>query len=189
MKNGRKGFRPGQRWNLIWTKVPGDCSLKSMKNPNFLVQVLPVLTITLFIVFFIVYKILSRIRNQAKGNPSGGKFSEFKPAPPEKTPFIDRLKLECPAIIEQSQGYTKVGIKELSLIGAFVTCPHPLPVGDNFQIKLIIKKGKSLTLTADVLWNNLNVPQDQIVNRGMKIRFLQVSDDERRILKDIVSSS
>jgi hypothetical protein len=158
-----------------------------MKNPNFMVQVLSVVTITLCIVFFIILKILSRIKNQARGNPDGGKLAEFKPAAPEIMPVVERLKLECPAIIERSQGFTKVGVKEITLIGAFVTCPHPFPVGDKFQIKIIIEKEKSLALEADVLWNNLNVPPDQVVIRGMKIRFLQVSDDERRNLKDIIS--
>ena len=159
-----------------------------MKNPNFLVQVLPFLTITLCIVFFIIFKILSRIKNQAMGNPDGGKLAEFKLAPPETMPVVERLKLECPAIIERPQGFTKVGVKEITLIGAFVTCPRPFPVGDKFQIKIIIENIKSLSLEADVLWNNLNVPQDQVVRRGMKIRFLQVSNDDRLMLTDIVSN-
>ena len=159
-----------------------------MKNPNFLVQVLPFLTITLCIVFFIIFKILSRIKNQAMGNPDGGKLAEFKLATPETMPVVERLKLECPAIIERPQGFTKVGVKEITLIGAFVTCPRPFPVGDKFRIKIIIENIKSLSLEADVLWNNLNVPQDQVVRRGMKIRFLQVSNDDRLMLTDIVSN-
>jgi hypothetical protein len=70
-----------------------------------------------------------------------------------------------------------------------VTCPKPLPVGDNFQIKIIFEKEKFLTLKADVLWNNENVPQDKVVARGMKVRFLQLTPDERQILKDIVWGS
>jgi hypothetical protein len=71
--------------------------------------------------------------------------------------------------------------------GAFVTCPKPFPIGETFQIKIIFEKEKSLALNADVLWNNNNVPRDQIVARGMKVRFLQLSKDERQFLKDIVA--
>ena len=159
-----------------------------MKNPNFLVQVVPIFTLILCVVFFMIYKILSRIKNQALGHPDGGKLADFKLATSKKRPAIERLKLECPALIERSQGFTKVGIKEITLNGAFVTCPKPLPVGETFQIKIIFEKEKSLALTADVLWNNSNVPQDQIVARGMKVRFLQLSDDERQFLKDILST-
>ena len=160
-----------------------------MKNPTFLVQVLPILTITLCLVFFIIYKILSRIKKQAQAHVEGGKSEVFKPATRTRMPSVERLKLACPALIERPQGFTKVGIKEITFNGAFVTCPKPLPVGDNFQIKIIFEKEKSLTLKADVLWNNDNVPPDQVVSRGMKIRFLHLSRDERLLLQDILVSS
>lgn len=160
-----------------------------MKNPNFLVQVLPVLTFTLFIVFFIIYKILSRIKNQAKGHPDGSKFSEYKLTTPQKMPSIDRVKLDCPAIIERSRGFTKVGIKEISPVGAFVTCPHPLQMGEAFLIKIFFEKENSLVIKADVIWNNNNVPQDQIIARGMKVRFLDISDETRQMINDIVSAT
>ena len=79
-----------------------------MKNPNFLVQVLSILTIILCVVFFIIYKILSRIKSQAMGHPDGGKLADFKLATPNKSPAVERLKLECPALIERPQGFTKV---------------------------------------------------------------------------------
>jgi hypothetical protein len=159
-----------------------------MKNPSFLIQVLPILAIILCVVFFIIYKILSRIKNQAMGHPDGGKLADFKLAAPNKRPAVERLTLKCPALIERSQGFTKVGIKEISINGAFVTCPRPFPVGETFQIKIIFDKEKSLALQADVLWNNDNVPQDQVVTRGMKVRFLQLTEDERLFLREIIST-
>jgi hypothetical protein len=159
-----------------------------MKNPNFLVQILPVLTIILFIVCFVIYKVLARIKNQAQGNPDGGRLAEFKLATAQSMPEIERLKIECPAIIERPQGLTKVGIKEITINGAFVTCPKPFPVGESFQIKIIFENDQPLLLNADVLWNNTNVPQDQIVARGMKVRFLQITEDERQILNELVSN-
>ena len=160
-----------------------------MKNANFLVQVLPILTISLCIVFFIIYKILTRIKNQAKGYTDRGKPADFKLAAPGKKSAIERRTLKCPALIERSQGFTKVGIKEISLNAAFVTCPKPFPVGETFQIKIIFDREKSLTLQADVLWNNDNVPQDQVVARGMKVRFLQLTGDELLFLKEILSAA
>ena len=160
-----------------------------MKNPGFLFQLLPIFAIILCVVFFIIYKILSRIKNQAMGRPDGGKLADFKLATPDKRPAVERLKLECPALIVRSQGFTKVGIKEITLNGAFVTCPKPFAVGDTFQIKILFDTEKSLVLQADVLWNNDNVPQDQIIARGMKVRFLQLTEDERLFLQEIISTS
>jgi len=160
-----------------------------MKNPNSLVQVLPILTLTLGALFYIVYKILARYKDQARGNPDSGKSTELKLAAPNKMPAVERLKIKCPAVIERPQGFTKVGIKEISINGAFVTCPQPFPLGETFQIKIIFAKEKSLVLKADVLWNNNNVPRDQIVARGMKVGFLRLSEDERQFLKAIVSAT
>jgi len=143
----------------------------------------------LCIVFFIIYKILSRIKNQATGLPDGYKLTETKHVTPAKMPQVERLKLACPALIERSQGFTKVGIKEITINGAFVTCPKPLPVGEAFQIKIIFEKEKSLALKADVVWNNYNVPQDQIVARGMKVRFLHLTGDDQLFLKEVLSTA
>ena len=160
-----------------------------MKNPTFLVQVLPILTISLCVIFFIIYKILSRVKNRAKAHVEGGKSADVKLVAQTKMLAVERLKLACPALIERPQGFTKVGIKEITINGAFVTCPKPLPVGENFQIKIIFEKEKSMTLRADVLWNNDNVPPAQVVSRGMKIRFLQLSQDERLFLQDMLAAS
>ena len=160
-----------------------------MKNPNFLILVLSILTITIGAVFIIIYKIFSRFKNQTRANPDGDKLADFKLSAPKRMPVVERLNLECPALVERPQGFTKVGIKEISLNGAFVTCPRPFPIGEAFQIKIFLGAEKSLTLKADVLWNNSNVPQDQVVARGMKVRFLQLSDDERQILKNIVADT
>lgn len=160
-----------------------------MKNPNFLILVLSILTITISVIFIIIYKILSRFKNQTKANPDGGKLADFKLSAPTRMPVVERLKLECPALIERPQGFTKVGIKEISINGAFVTCPRPFPIGETFQIKIFFEAEKSLALKADVLWNNNNVPPDQIVARGMKVRFLQLTGDERLFLKEIFSTT
>jgi hypothetical protein len=158
-----------------------------MKDANYLIQILSIFTITLCAFIFVIYKILSRIKHQAQKNPNGGRLAKFKLATPEPMPVIERLKIECPAIVERSQEFTRVGIKEISINGAFVTCPKPFPIGEIFQIKIIFEKEKSLVLEAEVIWNNMNVAADKIVARGMKIRFLYLSDPARRALEKLVT--
>jgi hypothetical protein len=43
-------------------------------------------------------------------------------------------------------------------------------------------------LNAEVVWSNANVPEDKIVNRGMGIRFINNSDDDRKCLNDLITS-
>ena len=54
---------------------------------------------------------------------------------------------------------------------------------------ILCEEEKSLALKADVLWNNNNVPRDQVVARGMKVRFLQLTGDEQLFLKEILSTT
>jgi hypothetical protein len=83
----------------------------------------------------------------------------------------------------------KVGIKELTINGAFITCPNPFPVGESFPIKILLNDRQPQTFTAEVLWNNQNVLEEEIVTRGMKVRFLQLSEDDRLIINNIISGN
>ena len=78
--------------------------------------------------------------------------------------------------------------KEITLNGAFVTCPRPLMVGETFRIKIIFENQNPLTLEADVIWNNNNVPGNQVVARGMKVRFLKLTDENRILLNEMFAA-
>jgi hypothetical protein len=82
----------------------------------------------------------------------------------------------------------KVGIKELTSSGAFVTCPDPFPVGESFPIRILLSDHTSQTFNAEVIWNNRNVLEEEVITRGMKVRFLQLSDSDRKMLDEIISS-
>jgi hypothetical protein len=45
-----------------------------------------------------------------------------------------------------------------------------------------------LTVNAEVVWSNINVPDEKIVNRGMGIRFIQVTEDDREFLSEMISA-
>ena len=81
----------------------------------------------------------------------------------------------------------KVGIKELTTNGAFVTCPHPYPIGESFPIKILLNDRDPQTFKAEVVWNNRNVLEEEIVTRGMKVRFLKLSDSDRKMINEILA--
>jgi hypothetical protein len=43
------------------------------------------------------------------------------------------------------------------------------------------------TFNAEVVWNNLNVLEEEVVTRGMKVRFLKLSEQDRRIIDEVIS--
>jgi len=40
-----------------------------------------------------------------------------------------------------------------------------------------------VSATAEVVWSNANFPEDKVVNRGMGVRFLKMSDKHIRIVR------
>jgi hypothetical protein len=81
----------------------------------------------------------------------------------------------------------KVGIKELTTNGAFVTCPHPFAIGESFPIKILLNDHDPQTFNAEVVWNNQNVIEEEIVTRGLKVRFLKLSDSDRKMINEIMA--
>ena len=66
--------------------------------------------------------------------------------------------------------------------------PNPPPIGEMFPVKIIMENQEPLKFEAEVLWNNINVSADKIIHRGMKVRFLQLSNDDRKTLYEIIST-
>jgi hypothetical protein len=159
-----------------------------MDSPQLITKILPIVTIILAFVFFIALKLTSRFKSRALGKPDGKNIPDFRIAVNHKKQNRDRIKLKCPALVERPRGIMKTSVKEITLNGAFLTCPNPLPIGEAFQVKIFIANHHPLKFDADVLWNNRNVSVEKIVSRGMKIRFLQLSNNERLTLEKIISN-
>ena len=79
-------------------------------------------------------------------------------------------------------------LKDISLGGAFVVCPNPLPLSEKFRISIEPPEQTSLELNAEVVWSNANVPDDKIINRGMGIRFINNPDEARNRLNSVIAS-
>ena len=100
-----------------------------------------------------------------------------------------RVAISWKADIETSQGTIDAQLKDISLGGAFVVCPSPLALSDKFRISIDIPDQDALTLNAEVVWSNVNVPDDKVVNRGMGIRFTNNSAEDRNRLATAIMGS
>jgi hypothetical protein len=99
-----------------------------------------------------------------------------------------RLSVSWNASFAAPHGPARAQLKDISLGGAFVVCPAPLPLSDRFQIVIELPDGTPLALNAEVVWSNANVPADMIVNRGMGVRFIDNDASKRRRLTDAISA-
>ena len=159
-----------------------------MEGKSSIIQGLPFITIILALLFFIILRVIARFKKQALGESPGKSIPNFQFEAKAEESLPERVQLKCPALIDKSKGVMKVGIKELTTNGAFVTCPHPYPIGESFPLKILLNDREPQTFNAEVVWNNQNVIEEEIVSRGMKVRFLQLSAEDRQMINDILSS-
>ena len=99
-----------------------------------------------------------------------------------------RVEIKWSVRIETAQGSKDGMTKDVSLGGAFISCSEPLPLGEIFPLTINAPGHEAKTVTAEVVWSNINVPEDKVVNRGMGIRFVQISDEIRKYLNEAISS-
>jgi hypothetical protein len=152
-----------------------------------LIQSLPLISIILALLFFIFFKLVSRYKKQALGDADSKSMQNLQFDVQAQTAQAERVQLKRPALIEKAAGVMKVGIKELTSSGAFITCPHPFPVGESFTIKILLNQGTTHRFQAEVIWNNQNVINEEIVVRGMKVRFLKLSEQERKLIRETIA--
>jgi len=75
--------------------------------------------------------------------------------------------------------------KDISVSGAYVCCAKPLKF--NVLLDMVIKApDKSLSVKAEVVWSNIHGPDDNINPRGMGVRFLAISGEDRKVIAKAV---
>ena len=158
-----------------------------MEGKISIIQGLPFISISMALLFMIIVRVLSRLKKRACGDTGTKNLSNWQLDEKAETERPERIQLKCPALIDQSKGAMKVGIKELTTNGAFVTCPHPFAIGESFPIKILLDDHDPQTFNAEVVWNNQNVLEEEIVTRGMKVRFLKLTEKDRKMIDEIIS--
>jgi len=71
--------------------------------------------------------------------------------------------------------------KDISTRGAYVCCARPLRLNEVFHMS-INSPEKSLNVKAEVVWSNIHGPDDEISPRGMGVRFLKISSQDRKFI-------
>jgi len=158
-----------------------------MEGKSSIIQGLPFISVILALLFFIVVRVIYRLKKRALGDTGSKNLPNLQFEVKAEKERPERVQLKCPALIDQSKGVMKVGIKELTTNGAFVTCPHPFAIGESFPIKILLDDHDPQTFNAEVVWNNQNVIEEEIVIRGMKVRFLKLSDSDRKMINEIMA--
>lgn len=81
---------------------------------------------------------------------------------------------------------TEAELKNISLSGALICCKQPLPTGEVFHLTMMGPDNQPVMTTAKVVWSNVNVPDEEVINRGMGIRFIDISDRHIQLVRQIL---
>jgi len=99
-----------------------------------------------------------------------------------------RLGIVWPVSFETSNGPIQGKTKDISLSGAFIVCHKPLPLKEVFSLSLNIPGQEPLSLNSEVVWSNANVPEERIITRGMGVRFLGITEQDRKVLNEAIAA-
>jgi hypothetical protein len=92
-----------------------------------------------------------------------------------------RPELKWPVSAQVGGGILHGETKDISPQGAFIRCRKPLNLNEVFDMVVDVPE-KSLNVKAEVVWSNIHGPDDTITPRGMGVRFVQISQEDRRII-------
>jgi Tfp pilus assembly protein PilZ len=90
-----------------------------------------------------------------------------------------RLAVSWQASMETPQGIIRVQLKNISQSGAFVVCPEPMAINEKVRMVIDAPNLDPFPLQGEVVWSNIHVPEDKVVHRGMGIRFVENTEEER----------
>ena len=95
-----------------------------------------------------------------------------------------RVKVKWPVMLKTAQGSMDGMTLDLGTDGAFVSCANPLKLNEVFDM-VIYAPDQPIEARAEVIWSNIYGPDDNITPRGMGVRFLTISGENRKVIAKV----
>ncbi len=152
--------------------------------------VIPIyIIVTLFFVFVIVFLAYYFLKRGTGFDLDFRTSTKLPQALGEQKRIHPRADVNWPVSFETSDGTVVAELKNISLGGAFICCEKPLPIGEVFSLTMPGPDNTPITATAVVVWSNANVPDEKVINRGMGVRFIKMSDRHIQHVRQIFQKS
>ena len=135
------------------------------------------------IILFIFWSVSRYLRKRITPDSSGQHVSWVPKESWEEKRQHPRLAVSWKASISTTEGNIDGQLKDISLGGAFFVCEKQTALKEKFCITINGPSDVTLSLNAEMVWSNFNVPDDKVVFRGMGIRFVDNTDEDRKLLR------
>ena len=96
-----------------------------------------------------------------------------------------RAKIKWPVIVQKSTGVIEGVTLNISSAGVFIGCRRPLRLNEVFDM-VITTPEQDIGAKAEVVWSNKYGPDDHVTPRGMGVRFLNISEEDQRLIAKAV---
>jgi len=103
------------------------------------------------------------------------------------TEQVIKAKLKWPVSIKANGSSSEGVTLTLSANGAYIRCAKPLRLFEIFDMTLQVPNSDdSIEAEVEVVYSNIYGPDDHISPRGMGVRFLEISSEDRKIIAKAV---
>ena len=94
-----------------------------------------------------------------------------------------RADMKWPVSIETDERSIDGVTLKLSPYGAYISCANPLRLYEVFDMTFNVPdSGGCIKAKAEVVFSNRYGPNDHITPRGMGVRFLNISNEDRQLI-------
>lgn len=98
-----------------------------------------------------------------------------------------RGKYKWPVVFKTEQTSVSGVTLNVGPDGAFISCQNPSRLNEVGELTISIPDSKhSLKARAEVVWSNIYGPDDEITPRGMGVRFIRISSEDRKFIATAV---
>lgn len=99
-----------------------------------------------------------------------------------------RVNVKWPVTVEHSDGHLEGETLNFTINSAFIRCSRPLRLNEIFDM-IIDAPDRRLSVNAEVVWSNSYGYDDKITPRGMGVRFLGISSEDRDFIAEVLDSN
>jgi uncharacterized protein (TIGR02266 family) len=99
------------------------------------------------------------------------------------TPQLSKAIFKWSVVIKTADRSMEGATFNVSPDGAFIRCAKPLRLNEVCDLSIQISgKDVPVEVKAEVVWSNIYGPDDGLSPRGMGVRFLEISGEDRKAI-------
>ena len=99
-----------------------------------------------------------------------------------------RVEVTWPVTMLTAQGPIEGEVNNISLGGAFVHCQEQPESNETFRMIIKVPHSRQfLRASARVARSNIYNPEGSAEPRGIGVRFVEISDDDRQYIREVVA--